>query len=271
MGLLASGALVLFVTWFDSGEMRAGSISLIAWESALLFSWFQLRWEAFCSVALALLIEPLPPVSTFAGVALLVILRTAGRNPAVMRGLRPIGIPVAVGSFVWVMAVYLSWHEGDGPQYNAVARAVTRIRQETPRNTWLIVSPVQEVALTFGHGWHMELSEFIKKFDPDQVRRREFAFPFAVQVTIIIVEKQPLASRMMRANLSGFGPSFDPLVAPYLLRSQRDAMQFRAARIVEAYQSSHLGVDVLEEDANIVVYRVQDVSVTKGDPDNVHR
>lgn len=257
LGLIASGIIVAFVAWYDVGELRPGSIALIAWASTLMFFWAKRPWEAFWSVILALLIEPLPTLSTMAGTAALGLIGSADGAGVIARAVKPFAVAAPSFAFLWVMAVFLSWHEGDGPQYNTVARTVTQIKRESPRNTWLIVSPVQEVALTYGHGWHKELSEFVEEFTPEQVRSPDFKFPFPVAETIFVIEKQPLASRKMAAQLSGLGPYFDPSVAQYQIRSHRNALQFRAARILDAYHSTHSDVDVLAEDQRVVVYRIR--------------
>jgi hypothetical protein len=82
------------------------------------------------------------------------------------------------------------------------ATTVTRIIREFPRNEWLVVSPMQEVALTYGHGWHMELWEFVDKYTVAQVSRPDFSFKFPVSDTFVFVEKQPLTSQTMASDLS---------------------------------------------------------------------
>ena len=256
LAMVATAVIVVFVAVYDSGEVRPGSIALIAWTSAFVF-WLARPWDAVCSVALAILVEPIPGIATVTGVLLLICVSSLARVPYAIPLVNGVASPaLAIGS-VCVLAVFLSWREGDGPQYNAVARAVTQMTRDLPRNTFLVVSPVQEVALMYGHGWHMELSEFVDKFSPGQVSNAAFVFPFPVVQTIVIVEKTPLRSRSVWPKLASLGSHLDPLVAPYLLRSRRDAMQFRAAMIMTAYRTTHRGVELVAEDENITIYRIK--------------
>jgi hypothetical protein len=247
----------MLTAFSHSAEMRAGGIALIFWLIAHLL-WSRDRWDSLASAALALLIEPLPEMNTLVCTGILIVFVFLARWWKVARRLFELA-RLSTTTTAIVCLIVLPTQRGSSyePQYNASARTAARITREFTRNTWLVVSPVQEVALTYGHGWHMELSEFVEKFSVDEVRRPSFAFRFPVTETFVFVEKQPLMSRGMASGLSGLGSHFDPPTAPYLLRLNRASMQFRAARLMAAYTATHRNGDVFFEDQHVIVYRIR--------------
>jgi len=257
VGLAAAAGLIILTAFSHSAELQAGGIALIFWLTGFSL-WARYRWDALWSVALAMLIEPIPELNTVLCVSvILVIVFLARFGEATRRLLQASGTPLATAAIVCLILIPLHRGKTHGSQYNITARTVARITREFPRNTWLVVSPVQEVALTYGHGWHMELSEFVETYTVDEVRRPDFSFKFPVGDTFVFVEKEPLTSRSMASGLSELGPRFDPPMAPYLLRLNRASMQFQAARLLAAYRATHRGTEVFLEDQQLIVYRIR--------------
>jgi hypothetical protein len=256
-GLAASAIVVTLTAISNSAEMQAGGVALIFWLMSRIL-WSRCRWDATWSIALALLIEPIPGFNTIVCGCLILALSLIERvGESSWRVLHRVGPTLAAGAIVCLVALPLERGKTHTRQYNITARTVKKIVREFPRNTWLVVSPVQEVALTYGHGWHLELSEFVEKYTVDEVQRPEFSFRFPVTETFVFVEKQPLASQAMASGLSGLGTHFDAPMAPYLLRLNRASMQFRAARLLAAYQATHRNTEVYLEDENLIVYRIR--------------
>ena len=237
----------------DAGHWQAA----IFWLLAVLL-WKVSRLDALGAAALALLVDPIPGRGVILCAALPLGIALLARTGRVgWRLVEALRVPATLGAAACLIVVPLRQAGKDGPsQYEAAARAVTRLAREFPQNTWLVISPAQELAFTYGHGWHMQLSKFVSKYSPGEVMRPEFRFGFPVATTFVFVEKQPLASRAMASGLLALGPRFDPAMAPYQLRLSRASLQFQAGRLLAAYRTHHPEVEVYLEDRNLVVYRI---------------
>lgn len=83
-----------------------------------------------------------------------------------------------VGLGATVLCFYVTYGLGNLPfqtyfylQTSTAAEACVRISEEYPQNTWTIVSPVEELSLIRGLGYHYELWEFIadmERYTPDR-------------------------------------------------------------------------------------------------------
>jgi len=256
-GLAAAAIVVALTALSQNGEMRAGAVALIFWLLGIAL-WQSHRWDAIWSGALALLIEPMPGWDILAGIcAVFLVVLFVRFVRLTSRGYQAIGISLAGSALAVLLLLPLDRANAHGSQYNVTARTVGRIRREFPRNTWLVVSPVQEVALTYGHGWHMELSEFVERYKIEEVSHPDFSFRFPVRDTFVFVEKQPLTSVRMASDLSELGPRFDPPIVPYQLRLNRASLQFQAGRMMAAYRATHRDVQVFLDDPVLIVYRIR--------------
>ncbi len=141
----------------------------------------------------------------------------------------------------------------EGPlQYESAARAAAGIAREFPRNQWLIISPMHEMALTAGRGWHMELPQFLTEFQVSTVSRPEFRFPYETPDVFIFIEKRPLPQT---ANLAVPGNPVNSFY--YSTNPGRASMAFRAAQLIAAYSSSHQNSSTYFEDEYLIVQRIQ--------------
>jgi hypothetical protein len=256
-GLTAAGFVAALAAFVNAGQLQAGGMSSIFWLLSILL-WRPSRMDAIWSVALALLIDPIPGRDAIfyaaipTGIALLAL-----SSRALLRCFEAVRAPVALAAIACLIGVPLQSAGTDGPyEYEAAARTVSRIAREFPQNTWLVVAPVQELAFTYGRGWHMQFSEFASKYSVDEVMQPGFRFGFPVKDTFVFVEKRPLVSRAVGSSLSALGPRFDPAMAPYQLGLSRASMEFQAGRLMAAYRSCHLEVLVFFEDKDLIVYRV---------------
>ena len=142
--------------------------------------------------------------------------------------------------------------ESEGPlQYESAARVARRIAKERPRNTYTIVAPTPDLAMFYGHGWHLELSAFVTQSREWQVERPGFRFPFEAPETFVFVEKEPLAQPAIGPAMASDTPSYH-----YYTRAGRTSLQFQAARTMAAYARSHPGASAYYEDDRLIVYRV---------------
>jgi hypothetical protein len=255
-GLAGAGLAAGFAAFADAGQLQADGLASIFLLLGVLL-WKASRLDAMGSFAVALLIDPIPGPHTigYAGIPLGIALLAHFCRPTLRWG-AGICAPVGLAAIVCLICAPRNW-EKEGPyQYETAARAVCRITRELPHNTWLVVAPVQELAFTYGRGWHMELSEFVGKYSVDEASQPGFHFGFPVMDTFVFVEKQPLVSRAMGSSLSALGPRFDPAMAPYQVQLSRASMEFEAGRLLAAYRSRHPDVQVFVEDKDLIVYRI---------------
>ncbi len=143
-----------------------------------------------------------------------------------------LAVPVGIATLVWFHPVATA----DGPhQYESAAQACEQIARTHHRNTWLLVSPGEELPFLYGRGWHVPLATFAADFHQDAVERPDFRFPYPVRDIFIFVEREPL-----RAGSS---------VA-------RASLQFKAARMLAAYQRTHSDLKIFAASNELTVYHV---------------
>lgn len=252
IGWLAAGVTPL-AALIPHGEIQFGGIAAIYWISAAAIRTVS-RFDTLAAIAIAISIQPMPTVDTLAAVG-------ASGCVVLLSRLLPAWPQRPVICTMMVIVFGLSTWLGrqippDGPhQYEAAAKATLQVVRENAQNTWLIISPVQEVALTFGLGWHMELSEFVNAYTIEQVSDPSFRFPFPVQTAFVFVEKAPLLSPETQFSLRAFQQDMDSGIAAYHLRSGRASLQFRAGRLMAAY-SRHHRTAVFFEDENLIVFEI---------------
>ena len=141
----------------------------------------------------------------------------------------------------------------EGPlQYESAARVASRIARERPRNTYMIVAPTPDLAMFYGHGWHLELSEFVTKSRDWQMESPGFRFPFESAEIFVFVEKEPLAEPAISPALAA-----DTSAYHYYTRAGRASLQFQAGRTMATYSRSHPTASVFYEDDRLIVYLAQ--------------
>jgi hypothetical protein len=253
---IASG-LTPLVAVVQQGELQAAGVSSILWLLAIAV-WPISRRDAVLAGAGALLIQFIPDFGTLAIVGvpygLTVLERCSRWAPATVRR-----AAACIAGLLMLGMMQVTAHRlpADGPfQYEAAARAADRIRREFRTNTWLIISPGQEVALIYGRGWHLELSNFVNSHTIEQVSLPGFRFQYPVVDTFIFVEKEPLVTDQLSLGLQYLRQPFDPVVASYHLRLNRASLHFRAARLISAYRQTH-SVETFYEDPRFAVFRIR--------------
>jgi hypothetical protein len=241
---------------FREGELQQGGIAAIFWLLAIAI-WRVSRIDALGSIALALLVQFILEKDVLICVGVTCLLVLSGRWLCNVLPISRTASACIAAVTILGVSLYSARHiPKDGPyQYEAAARNAARIKRDFSRNTWLIISPVQELALTYGRGWHLELSEFVDTHTIEQVSEPAFRFKYPVANTFLFLEKKPLASPQLSLTLPSLGQAFDPTIAPYHLRLSRASLQFRAARLIAAYIASHT-VEIYHEDDELVVFRL---------------
>ncbi len=238
---------------FDSpGEVAGAEIACVFWILAVAMA--RSSWAyALASAGVAYLVYPrltAVMLGTLIAVLIALVLDALDRRLP-----RPVVIPsrmAAAAVFVMLVVQSIGRAEPEGPfQYESVARVTARIAREFPRNRWMLVSPAQEVASMYGRGWHVELSEFVRTYTPQEVGNPSFRFPYSVNDLFIVVEKEPLPQRAQGAAMAQDEYSYE-----YFTQIGRTWLEFQAAEIAAAYASTH-AAQVYYEDGQILVYHVR--------------
>jgi hypothetical protein len=150
----------------------------------------------------------------------------------------------------------------EGPfQYESAARTCYEIARRFDRNTWIIVSPTQELAIIYGQGWHVELTTFVNSFSKKEVSDPAFRFPYIAPDVFIFIENEPLVpsihhndvTRLARIDVVN---SMDPAVLAYGTVLGRALIEFEAADIIAGYSRFHSDISTFYRDSQITVYRV---------------
>jgi hypothetical protein len=257
MGLAA--VVPLFTSSGPPGEISAAQLSAMFWlVSGAFFRTSPL--DAICAAATAVLIRARVGIDLLTLGSCVVCALLVCRTGALRGGRRWPVLGTAAAAFTTILAMHTNRAPADTPvQYEAAARACSAIVRQFPRNTWMIVSPNQELALTYGRGWHMELIDLVSEFRPDDVARPEFRFPFPVRHVLIFVEKEPLSAMPAgsRAALARVGVTEEQdRSAAYREDLDRAAVEFQTADLLAAYARTHDDLQVFYEDAQLIVYQV---------------
>jgi hypothetical protein len=253
---LAAGLLTLYPSQFgfDShGEVAGPEMACVFW--ILSIAMLRESWKYGAgAAALALMVHreftPVLAASLLTILLALLLARTARLFPRFLKTPARAG---AAAMFAILLMRPLTLPAGsDGPlQYESAARVVARIAREFPRNRWIIVSPAQEVSTTYGRGWHIDLSEFVREYSPRQLARAEFRFPYSVNDVFVFVEKEPL-----RQTAQGAAMAADEYSYEYYTQVGRTTLEFQAGRLMAAYSATHSDASVYYQDEHVVIYRV---------------
>ncbi len=199
-----------YVFW--AGMIYAGLYFLIGrskwkdWRNKQFFAvWLTLL---FCVILIGYWILGLPQlmkeerVRMFIGYLGPVLFAIPLENLAVY--LKKWGKPISegLGLILAALCFYVTYGLGNIPfqtyfylETSTAARACVEIAKEYEKNTWTVVSPVEELSLIRGSGYHYELWEFItsmERYEPD----RYLEIP--TQYVFFILEKKPIPYNVTR-------------------------------------------------------------------------
>jgi hypothetical protein len=77
---------------------------------------------------------------------------------------------------------------GDFHQYDEAMRGYLDIKSSYPFKNWVIISPVDELGVILGYGYHYELWEFVRDLEDSDKHEIKFTTPYA----FLYVEKVPI-------------------------------------------------------------------------------
>jgi hypothetical protein len=166
---------------------------------------------------------------------------------------------------VWLGALTDRVPQPAAPQYEAAARACQTIASTYSRNSWLIVSPAQELACTYGTGWHVELQQFVQQHTSVQAADPAFRFHYPVADVFFFIEKKPLRPRVAATSTQFMASATgDANLRP----AEHASLEFEATDILAAYASTHSDLRQIYGDESISIYHAGG-SLTSGQPNSL--
>ncbi|MBV8551438.1 MAG: hypothetical protein JOY54_09065 [Acidobacteriaceae bacterium] len=244
---------------YRNTELLPQSLAMVYWLAAAAL-WVEDRKSSLLAGLTAVMIAPgeWPALAVCVAVAGAAQLSQWGRS-RVLQGVAALAGTVSVAGLV------VLWHTEKPAsrvfEYESAARSCERIAHEFRPKEWLVISPFQELPFTYGRGWHLDLSEFISTFTPDQVANPAFKFPYECPDVFFFVERRPLALGSLpglRTAVWRYAPADSVDWPAYLYGSPigRASLEYRAAALLDAYAKTHQNLFLFYQDDNLVVYHL---------------
>ena len=163
---------------------------------------------------------------------------------------------------MWFPGQKAQFPPGDQHQYDEAVRAYLDIKKSYPLLLWDIISPVDELGMIKGYGFHTELWEFVRDLDDPGMRTIRFTTPYV----FLFVEKVPIDIMG-----SDFRPiAFEDAAKPFPVATDSNLTEFyygshiENRRILEAkayywaeeYLKTHQEMKVYMETERYKIYEV---------------
>jgi hypothetical protein len=137
-------------------------------------------------------------------------------------------------------------------EYEISVRKTLEIAKNFPKKQWLIIAPLEELAISYGNGWYEDLDSFVKKYQ-EKVKEDDFKFLFPLD-TFIFVEKKPFAFFKEEPKYVPFITLRDLSYKNYRSSVGRASLEQQAIMLCETYRGTHKEVKVYYEDEVLRIY-----------------
>jgi hypothetical protein len=138
-------------------------------------------------------------------------------------------------------------------EYDAAARAALDISTRFPKYRWMIVAPIEEWALTYGRGWHLNLHEFVEDVGPRV--SDAYQLPYKIDDVFVFVETRPFATFENEPLDVPFKTLVDPVYRHYRSSAGRASLEFAAYKLCERLRATDPRSSVYFEDGRLKIYR----------------
>ena len=265
----ASSAAIAAVAAFSAALLYLAPATASEWTPELAASGYWIAAGILWPVsrrdgALAALtaVMALPTLSPWPAIGLALLACAALASRASRRPLRFAVAAINACVCMFALVVFVRWNAKPVhlTEYESAARVCNRIDSEFHHRQWIVVSPFQELAFTYGRGWHVELSDFVSKFTTDEVSSPQFKMPYDCPDVFFFVERRPLTPGIaprVRKAVWRYSPA-DSSDWPAFLYTDpvgRTSLEYRAAELLTAYARHHLNLSVFYEDEDLLVFR----------------
>ncbi|MEX2416684.1 MAG: hypothetical protein WD424_11105 [Paenibacillaceae bacterium] len=165
---------------------------------------------------------------------------------------------------LWVLFVpgqKVDFPQGDRHQYDESIRAYLDIKGNYPLKNWDVISPVDELGLIQGYGYHTELWEFVRNIEDSDKKLIEFKTSYV----FLFVEKVPIdiANEDIRPISLQDAESSFPVVTTGLLTEfyygdiqNRRILQAKAYYWAEDYMKNNNDIKVFLDTPNMKIYEI---------------
>ncbi len=243
-------------------ELIPGLIAVVYWSAAAILLSYSWKYS-LVSAAIAIMIAP----EQWIGIAVCFLLVASMHVSFLIRSrLGSVGTVLASALSILLVSYIISlWnHVIPDPQlsqYESAARTCRKITRQFHRNEWLVVSPFQELAFTYGHGWHVELSQFVSRFHQADVSKPKFSFPYEAADVFFFVERKPLRLGSHGGNYKPvwrYAPAESTEWSSFLYGDPlgRASLEYQAAELLNNYAASHKNLTVFYQDDDVAVYHL---------------
>lgn len=140
-------------------------------------------------------------------------------------------------------------------EYEAAARATREIASTFPRQTWVVVAPVEQLAEALGSGAYEDLAQFVEKYR-SLVVGPEFHYQEVQQDLFIYVEKRPFQIFSREPAIVPFSILTDPTYRNYRSPGGRASLEAAALQLCENYRQHHADVSIFFENEDLRIYHV---------------
>lgn len=135
-------------------------------------------------------------------------------------------------------------------EHDAAARQTLEIARQFPKFRFMIVAPVEQLALIYGQGWHMNLHEWVEAVDGDPGRLPD------VDDVFVFVETRPFALFAREPQQVSFAVLADPVFRHYRSAAGRSSLQFAALKLCEQLRQEQSDVRIHYDDGRLRIYRL---------------
>ncbi|KAF0248780.1 MAG: hypothetical protein FD167_1815 [bacterium] len=137
-------------------------------------------------------------------------------------------------------------------EYDISARKTLEITQQFPKKQWLVVAPVEQLAISYGYGWYEDLAVFVNKYQ-EEVKDAQFNFLYPLD-TFIFVEKKPFVVFDQEPQYVPFSTLNDLTYKNYRSPAGRASLEQQAIILCETYRQFHPEMKVYYEDDVLRIY-----------------
>jgi hypothetical protein len=256
----AASIISLSVAPAISQEWNPAMEAAIYWAAAAVL-WPECRLDACLAALLAVMIDP---VEWRWAAVLAATLFAASVTARASRGWLKHAARLVNGmACIAAIALFTCGRAGSAGlvQYESAARVCESIVRHFPRNQWIVVSPFQELAFTYGHAWHVELSEFVSEFTVDQMTDPRFRLPYQCPDVFFFVERRPvtaIAAVGIPKPVWRYSPAESADWSSFLYTDPlgRDSLEYRAGQMLAAYGRHHKDLSLFYADDDILVFHL---------------
>lgn len=145
-------------------------------------------------------------------------------------------------------------------QHEGVLKAYNKIKKEMELLDWTIVSPVEEMSMVYGYGYHYELWNFLEDFSIRDAQNPSFDLKEKIPSNhiFIIQEKNPL---LVWYTIPSTVYHISETERYYRMYHGRTSLQKQLARWIGEYRKNHIAqpnnAQIFYEDQDIIVYHIK--------------